>query len=104
MLRDAILPDRLTTNEVLLNNPLQHRRVAVSVPGSFGVDHCNRTAEADTKAIGLGTEYSAPPGELQFFQSLFEKVPGDERSFPVAAFRLALVATQEDVASDFGYM
>ena len=39
MLDDQVFLDDVPADQVLLNDPLEYRRVAVSVPGALGIDH-----------------------------------------------------------------
>ena len=45
---------RSTSHEVLLDDPFEHRRVAVVVPGPFRIDDGDGSLLADAQAIGLG--------------------------------------------------
>jgi hypothetical protein len=83
---------------MLLDDPLEHGGVARPIPDTFGIDHGHRTTSADAEAIGLGTRDATLIGEPQGEQTCLQVVPGDDRPLAVAALRLGLVATQEDMA------
>src|SRR5258708_2475752 len=49
--RNQILPHHLAAQEMLLQDALQHRRIAVAVPGAVGVDDGDWTSQADVEAV-----------------------------------------------------
>ena len=73
MLADQVVADHLPADEVLLDNAFQHGRVAVAVPGSFGIDDGHRPARADPQAIGLGPIDPAGAGQPQSTTEVKEK-------------------------------
>ena len=96
-LGDKVLGDNAAAQEVLLDDPLQHRRVARAVPGAFRVDDRDRPALANPQAVGLRAEDAAALGELQFAQAPLQVGPSLETAFLLAALRHALVAAEQDV-------
>src|SRR4029077_9669279 len=89
----------LAADQVLLNDPLEHRRIAGTVPCAFGVDQGNRPPFADAQAIRLGAQNATLIGQPELSQPAFQVVPGDKTAFLVAAFRRRLIGAQEYVAS-----
>jgi hypothetical protein len=92
-----MIDDGLATNEMLLDDSLQNRRIALAIPRAFRVDDGDGAGLAHAKAVGLGAQY-AVIGEPQFDQTPLQVVPRHNRPIPIAAFRLGLVAAEENVA------
>src|SRR5437764_14742146 len=97
MLRDQRVDDRTAADQVLLDDPLELRRIALAVPRAFGIDDCNRTAFADAQAVGFTAENSALVREAQLPQPRLQKFPRREPAGEVAALRLCLIAAEKDV-------
>ena len=99
MLSDHMFGDRPAVNQMLLDDPLEHRRVAGAVPHAVGVDDGDRSTFADAEAIGLRPQNPSLFRELELFQPRLQVVPGGETTLLVAALRGGLVGAQEDVAA-----
>src|SRR3954447_14194692 len=99
MLDDRGVAHRLAADQMFLDDPLEDRRIALAIPGAFGIDDGNRPAFADAQAVGFGSENAALFGQPQFLEARLEKVPGDQATMQVAALRLGLVAAEKDVAA-----
>lgn len=91
-----------TTDQMSLNDLFEDTFVTTAIPSPFRVDDSDRATAANPQAIGFGAIDAALPGQIQFFQSILEKVPRCQRSFSVAAFRFRRVGTQKDVPLDLG--
>ena len=98
MLDDDRVADRLATDQMFLDDPLEDRRIALAVPGAFRIDNGNRSAFADPQAVGLGAENAAVLGQPQLFEARLQKLPSDQAAMQVAALRLGLIAAEQDVA------
>lgn len=72
---DNVLIHRYTTDQVLLNDPLQYVGRAASVPDTIRVNDCYRALLADLQAVGLGPVYAALPDETEFNQPAFQIIP-----------------------------
>ena len=92
-----MIDDGLATDEMFLDDPLQYGWIALAIPRAFRVDDGNGAGLAHAKAVGLGAQ-NAVVGEPQLDQTPLQVVPRHDRSLPIAAFRLGLVAAEEDVA------
>ena len=55
-------------NQMFLDDPLEHRRIAVPVPGALGIDDRDRAAFADAQAVRLGAQDAALLGQAQLLQ------------------------------------
>src|SRR4051794_27736870 len=98
MRHDQRVAHRLATDQVLLDDPLEDRRIALAVPRAFRIHDGNRTAFTDAQAIGLGAQDAALFGEPELLKARFQKLPRDEAAMQVAALRLGLIAAEKDVA------
>src|SRR5947207_1342854 len=65
MCRDQQVLDEAAADQVLVNDALERRRIAPSIPCPFGVDKGDGPAFADAEAIGLCPQNSALFGESQ---------------------------------------
>src|SRR5438105_273079 len=84
-------------NEMFLNDPLEHRRIALRVPRAFGIDDGNGPAFADPQAIRFGAKDAALLRQLELLQSPLEELPGRETALFLAALRVRLIAAEKDV-------
>src|SRR5438046_1067803 len=96
---DQQLRDRTAADQVLLNDPLESRRIALTVPGALRVDDGDRATLADPQAIELAAQDPALLGQAELSQAPLEKFPGGEPTLAVAALWLGLVAAEKDVPS-----
>ena len=94
---DEVVLDNLTANQMFLNDPFEHRRVAGPIPGALRIDDSDRSAFADPQAVGFCAEDSALFRQSQLFQSPLEIVPCFEATRLLAALRRRLIGAQEDV-------
>src|SRR5262249_23755677 len=83
---------------MFLNDPLEHRRIAVAVPDAFGIHHSNRSAFANAQAVCLGAKDASLFRQVQFLQSTLEKVPGGDTSLLLTTLRCRLIGADEDMA------
>src|SRR5262249_4661376 len=84
-------------NQMLLDDPLEHGRIAARVPRALRIDDGNRTAFADAQTVGLGPKDAALLGEPELLQSALEKLPRREAAILLTALRRGLVAAKKDV-------
>ena len=85
-------------DQMLLDDPLERRRIALAIPRPLWIDDGNRSTLADAQAVGLRAEDPAAFGQPKLFEPLLEIGPRSEPAFLVTAFRGRLVAAQEDVS------
>src|SRR5262249_23217143 len=97
MLSNEGVDDRPAADEMLLNNPLEDRRIAFAVPGTIGIDNGNRSAFADAQAVGFRSHDAALLRQPQLLQAGFQKLPGGEAAILVAALGFGLVAAEKHV-------
>ena len=95
---DQMLGDHAAGDQMLLNNPFEHGRIAVAVPGAFRVHDRNRTSLADAEAVGFGAKDAALFREPQLFETPLQKIPCGKAPVLVAAFGFSLIAAEKDVA------
>src|SRR5258706_4291823 len=96
--REDVLGDRVATDQVLLDDALQHLRGAVVIPHSLRVYDRYRPLLANPEAVDLGAV--DPLGTLEqaeVRQALLEVVPGGQRRLAGRALGLGLVGAEEDV-------
>src|SRR6478735_2420670 len=96
-LSDQVVFHRPAADEMFLDDPLEDRRIALAIPRAVRVDDGDGTRLADAKAVGLCAQH-AVVGEPQLDQTSLQIVPRHNRPIPIAAFRLGLVAAEENVA------
>src|SRR5262245_10426178 len=97
MTRNHELANRLAANEMLLDDPLEDRRIAGGVPQPFRIDHGNGSAFADTQAVRFGAEDAALLRQAELLQPALEELPRREAAILVAALRVGLIAAEENV-------
>src|SRR5262245_17643132 len=71
---DEELVDELATNQVLLDDPFEHRWIAGAIPRAFRVHDGDRSAFADPQAVGLRTKNAALLRQPQLLQTPLEIV------------------------------
>ena len=103
MLLDQQILDDPSADQMLLDYPLERRRVAFAVPRALGIDDCYRAAFTDPEAIHLRAKYSALIRQAQVGESLLQELPGFHAARQVAAFWLRLLGAKEDVAARDGH-
>ena len=94
---DQMGGDDAARNQVVLDDALEHRRIAFAVPGAFGIDHGDRAAFADAQAVGLGAQDAALVREAELLQPALQELPGRQPALLLAALRRGLVAAEKDV-------
>jgi hypothetical protein len=100
MLEDEILLHQTAPNEVFLNDPLQHRRIAVMVPRAFGVHDGDRPTLANAKAIRLRPIDAPVLGETELFEATLQVIPRFQGARLVTTLGFCLVTTEEDVPAN----
>lgn len=94
---DQMARDDAPRDEVLLDDALENRRVALAVPDTFRIDDRDRTAFTNAQAVGLRAENAAPIRQAELLQAPLQELPRGQAPFLVAAFRRRLVAAEKDV-------
>src|SRR6185295_7931359 len=79
--------DDAAADEMFLDDPLEHRRVALAVPRAFGIDDRDRSAFANPQAVGLGAQDAALVDEAERLQPRLQVLPGREPPLLLAALR-----------------
>jgi hypothetical protein len=100
---DQVFTQNAAGDQMFLDDSLQHRRIALSVPSTFRVDDCNRTTFADAQAVGFGAKDAALFGELQLFETPLQERPCGEATLLLAAFRFGLIAAEKNMAPRDGH-
>ena len=100
---DQVFGNDAAGDQMFLNDPLQHGRVALAVPRAFRVDDSNRTTFADAQAVGFGAKDAALLGEPQLLETPLQEIPRGNAAFLVTAFRFGLVAAEKNMASRDGH-
>jgi hypothetical protein len=96
-LHDQELLDDASTEEMLLDDSLEHRRITLSVPRAFWIDDGDRSAVTDAQAVHLAAKHAAVLRQPELAESPFEELPGSEATGFLAAFRVGLVATEKNM-------
>jgi hypothetical protein len=95
---DLQIEDRLTANEIFLNDALQIFRGAGMIPGGIGVNDCDGTTGADAEAVGLGAmNEGLGAAEFEFGEAFFKELPRGHAFVISAAFGLGRSGAEEDV-------
>ena len=93
--------DRLTADEVLLQDAFEDFGSGRVIPDAVGIDHGDGSVLANPQAVGLGAINAAVrPGQLSLGESLLEVIPGGPGDFGRSAFGLGLFRAEENVALD----
>src|SRR5688572_17487266 len=88
----------MPADEVLLNDPFQHGRIALPVPRTFGIDDGYRSTLADPEAVGLGSKNATLLGQTELLQPSLQEVPCDEAALFLTALGRRLIAAEKDVS------
>src|SRR5262249_12029080 len=95
--RDQKLANGLPANQMLLDDALQHWRVAPRVPRAFRIDDGDRSAFADAQAVRLCPQGAALLRQTELLQAALEEVPRCEAAILLAALRVGLIAAEKNV-------
>lgn len=95
--QNQILLNRLSPDQMLLDNSFEDRGVTGVVPGALRVNQSDRPLFTDSKAIRFGPVDPPLFGKPQLFQALLEVLPGNHRAVTVTAFVFALVTAEKDM-------
>src|SRR5438093_4693824 len=98
MTRDQQIVDGTSPDQMLLDDALERRGIALAVPATLGVHDRNRPALANPQAIGLAAENAALLRQPELLQPLFQERPGREPALLLTALRRGLIAAEKDVA------
>ena len=102
MLGDSVVGDDPPRHEVVVDDALEHRWVALSVPCALRIDDGDRSALANPEAVGLRSKDPALLGQAQLLQPPLEKIPRGQPALLIAAFRCRGVAAKKDMPSRNG--
>ena len=95
----AIIFDNPSIYKVFLDNTFEDFRCARVIPSTLRINDRNRTINASTKAVSLGSkDHGQAACQVKFFKAVFQKHPRHQASFPCTAFWFALVSTKKNVA------
>src|SRR5436309_12570642 len=97
MLNDQTVLDDAAADEMLLDDALEHRRIALTVPSAFWVHHRDRSAFADPQAVRLRAQNPALLRQPELFEPSLQEVPRSQPAIFFAALRRRLIAAEEDV-------
>ena len=96
--RQHELRDRLATNKMLLNDPLQYCGSRRMIPDALRVDHGDGTLFADLQTVRLGAENAVLSlRQTCFDQALLKKLPRRVTDFAGRTLWLCLSSAQKDV-------
>jgi acetyl esterase/lipase len=101
VLFDYVRSNRAAAHQVFLDNLLQDRRVARTVPGAFRVDDRNRPAFTDAEAVGFRPQDATLLRQPELLQPPFQELPRGKPAFLFTAFRGRLIAAEKDVATGY---
>src|SRR6266498_1865163 len=103
MLRDQTLLDDAAGDEMFLNDPFQHGRIALTVPCAFGIDDGDRSAFTDAQTVRLRAENAALLRQSELLEPPFQEVPRGKPAIFLAALGLGLIATQKNMPARNGH-
>src|SRR5262249_43832841 len=78
MLEDQVILDDPAVDQVFLDDSLENRRVALAIPGAFGIDDGDRPSLADSQTVRLRPQDAAAVRQAKLLQPLFQIVPCGE--------------------------
>src|SRR4051812_13016369 len=86
VLGDEEFLDDAAADEMLLDDPLEHRRIAPAVPRTFRIDDGDRSALANLQAVHFRSQNAALVGESKLLQTFLQEIPRGYAGRLVAAF------------------
>src|SRR5258706_151386 len=92
MPNDQMLADNLSADQMLLDDPLEDRRIARALPRAFGIHDRDRPPLADAKAVGFRPEDAALLRKSELLQAPLQEIPRGAPTLLLAAFRRRLTA------------
>ena len=96
---DQVISDDAAVDQMLLDDSLEDRRIALAVPRSFGIDDGDWTTVADAKAIGLGAQDAALFRESELLEPPLQVVPRRQPAIFLAALWLRLITTEKNMTA-----
>src|SRR5262245_60708365 len=87
---------------MLLDDLLEHRWIALTVPGTLGIDDGNRSAFANAQAVGFRAQNPALLRQPQLLEPVLEEIPRRLPTLLVTALRFRLIAAEKDMPSRHG--
>src|SRR6476469_4404494 len=84
-------------NQMFLDDPLEHRRIAVPVPGAFGIDDRDRAAFTNPQTVRFGSQDAALLGQPQRLEPALQEFPRFEAAILLATLWLCLIAAEKNV-------
>src|SRR5688572_22951033 len=100
---DEQIGDDAAADQVFLDDALEGRRIAFTVPGALRVDERDRPALADAQAIRLGAQNASLVRQTELRQAFLQKLPRGDTAFPVAALRRRLFGAKKNVSAGDGH-
>lgn len=92
-----MLWDKAASHQVLLDDPLQNRRIASRVPRTLGIYNGDRSLFANSKAIRFRAVETSLLGKSELPQPTLEIIPSFKGPLLVAALGFGLIAAEEYV-------
>jgi hypothetical protein len=74
-LGNQILINRYAGDQMLLNDPLEHRRVTAAIPRPFGIDDGDGAAFANAQTVCLRAQDTTGLRQPELFEPLLQKFP-----------------------------
>ena len=94
---DQRVEHRVPSDQMLLDDSLENRWVALSIPGTFRIHHGDRSTLAYSETVRFGPENTATIREPELLEPSLQVCPGHQSSVLVTALGLSLVAAEKDV-------
>src|SRR5262245_19415220 len=82
---------------MLLNDPLENRRIAGGIPNALRIHDGDGSAFADAEAVRLCAQDAALLRQPELFQPALQEIPRREAPTLVAALRVRLIAAEKNV-------
>ena len=86
-----------TPEQMLLDDSLEHRWVAVTIPGAFGVDDRDRPTFAHPQAVGFSAQDTTASRQAKLVEATLEILPGLQPAAPLTILGGRLIAAEENM-------
>ena len=97
MVDDDGVAHRATTEQVLLDDPLEHRGIAAAIPRALRVDDGDRPTLAHAEAVHLRPEDTTALGQTELLEPALQVVPSNQPTRLLATLGVGLITTEQDV-------
>ena len=94
---DAKILNDSAGNQVFLDDPFEHRRIAVPVPGALGIDDRDRATFTNPQTVRLGSQDAALLGQPQRLEPALQEFPRREAAILLATLWRCLIAAEKNV-------